>query len=41
MDWVDFLMPKLELTGFALADAQDGSTLLQLSADYARSDYLQ
>ena len=39
MDWVDFLMPKLELTGFALADAQDGSTLLQLSADYAHSDY--
>jgi hypothetical protein len=39
MDWVDFLVPKLELTGFALADAQDGSTLLQLSADYARSDY--
>jgi hypothetical protein len=39
MDWVDFLVPKLELTGFALADARDGSTLLQLSADYARSDY--
>jgi hypothetical protein len=39
MDWVDFLMPKLEVTSFALADAQDGSTLLQLSADYARSDY--
>lgn len=38
MDWVDFLVPKLELTGFALADARDGSTLLQLSADYARSD---
>jgi hypothetical protein len=39
MDWVDFLVPKLELTGFALADARDGSTLLQISADYARSDY--
>jgi len=38
-DWVDFLVPKLELTGFALADARDGSTLLQLSADYAASDF--
>jgi hypothetical protein len=38
MDWVDFLVPKLELTGFALADARDGSTLLQLAADYARTD---
>ena len=38
MDWVDFLVPKLELTGFALADARDGSTFLQLSADYAHSD---
>ena len=38
-DWVDFLVPKLELTGFALADARDGSTFLQLGADYAASDY--
>ncbi len=38
MDWVDFLVPKLELTGFALADAGDGSALLQLAADYARTD---
>ncbi len=37
-DWVDFLVPKLELTGFVLADARDGSTLLQLEADYARTD---
>ncbi|HVO89824.1 MAG TPA: hypothetical protein VMV45_14885 [Casimicrobiaceae bacterium] len=37
-DWVDFLVPKLELTGFALADATDGSTLWQLEADYARTD---
>ncbi len=38
MNWVDFLVPKLELTGFVLADARDGSTLLQLGADYARTD---
>jgi hypothetical protein len=38
-DWVDFLVPKLELSGFALADARDGSTLLQLQADYARTDF--
>jgi len=37
-DWVDFLVPKLELTGFVLADAADGSTLMQLEADYARTD---
>ena len=37
-DWVDFIVPKLELTGFVLADAQDGSTLMQLEADYARTD---
>lgn len=37
-DWVDFLVPKLELTGFVLADAGDGSTSLQLEADYARND---
>ncbi len=38
LDWVDFLVPKLELTGFALADAGDGSMLVQLAADYARTD---
>ena len=38
-DWVDFLVPKLELTGFVLADAQDGSTFMQLEADYARTDF--
>src|SRR5215813_13353815 len=37
-DWVDFIVPKLELTGFVLTDVQDGSTLLQLEADYARTD---
>ncbi len=37
-DWVDFLVPKLELTGFALADAGDGSAILQLEASYARTD---
>jgi hypothetical protein len=37
-DWVDFVVPKLELTGFVLADATDGSALWQLEADYARTD---
>jgi hypothetical protein len=37
-DWVDFLVPKLELTGFVLADAGDGSALMQLEANYARTD---
>lgn len=37
-DWVDFLVPKLELTGFVLADAAGGSTFLQLEANYARTD---
>ena len=37
-DWIDFLVPKLELTGFVLADATDGSTLTQLEASYARTD---
>ena len=37
-DWIDFLVPKLELTGFVLADATDGSTLMQLEASYARTD---
>lgn len=38
VDWVDFLVPKLGLTGFVLADASDGSTLVQLEANYARTD---
>jgi opacity protein-like surface antigen len=38
-DWVDFLVPKLELTGFVLADARDGSTLFQLDANYAHTDH--
>ncbi len=37
-DWVDFLVPHLELSGFVLADASDGSTLMQLEANYARTD---
>ena len=37
-DWIDFMVPHLELTGFVLADATDGSTLVQLEADYARTD---
>ena len=37
-DWVDFLLPKLELTAFALVDARDGSSTLQLDATYARTD---
>ena len=38
-DWVDFMIPKLELTGFVLADAGDGSAVMQLTADYAWSDH--
>jgi hypothetical protein len=37
-DWVDFLLPKLELTGFTLVDVRDGSSIMQLEATYARSD---
>jgi hypothetical protein len=37
-DWKDFLVQKLELTGFILADASDGSTMWQLEGDYARTD---
>ena len=37
-DWADVLVPKLEVTGFVLADASDGSTLMQFEANYARSD---
>ena len=37
-DWQDFLVRRLELTGFVLADAGDGSTLYQLEAQYSASD---
>jgi hypothetical protein len=31
-------VPKLELAGFVLADARDGSALVQLEANCARTD---
>jgi len=37
-DWVDAFIPKLELSGFADVDAQDGSRQVQLTADYVLSD---
>jgi len=37
-DWVDAFDLKLELTGFVLVDAYDGSGLTQVSADYYLSD---
>jgi hypothetical protein len=37
-DWVDAFVPKLELAGFVNTDLHDGSSLLQLSADYTLSD---
>ena len=37
-DWVDAFVPKLELVGFVNTDLHDGSSLLQLSADYTLSD---
>jgi len=37
-DWVDAFVPKLDLTGFVLADARDGSTLWQAEANYAKTD---
>jgi hypothetical protein len=37
-DWVDALVPRLELTGFINADLHDGSGLFQLTADYYLSD---
>ncbi|MBV8168109.1 MAG: hypothetical protein JO021_15035 [Alphaproteobacteria bacterium] len=37
-DWVDAFVPKLELAGFADIDLHDGSTLLQLTADYYLSN---
>jgi hypothetical protein len=33
-DWVDAFIPKLELTGFINADLYDGSSLVQVTADY-------
>jgi hypothetical protein len=37
-DWQDAFLPHLELTGFTSIDLQDGSTLTQVTADYALSD---
>jgi hypothetical protein len=39
MDWVDAFVPKLEVSGFAETDLADGSTRLQLGADYYLSDH--
>ena len=38
MDWVDAFVPKLEVSGFAETDLADGSTRVQLGADYYLSD---
>ena len=38
MDWVDAFVPKLEVSGFIDTDLTDGSTRLQLGADYYYSD---
>ena len=38
MDWVDAFIPKLEVSGFTETDLVDGSTRLQLGADYYLSD---
>ena len=38
-DWVDSLVPNLELTGFVNEDLYDGSGLFQLTADYYLSDH--
>ncbi|MGH8131636.1 MAG: hypothetical protein ACRETP_00145, partial [Steroidobacteraceae bacterium] len=38
MDWVDAFVPKLEVSGFIDADLTDGSSRLQLGADYYLSD---
>jgi hypothetical protein len=37
-DWVDALMPRLELTGFINADLYDGSSLAEANAAYYLSD---
>jgi hypothetical protein len=39
MDWVDAFVPNLEVSGFAETDLIDGSTRLQLGADYYLSDH--
>jgi hypothetical protein len=38
-DWVDAFIPNLELSGFINDDVEDGSGLLQISADYYLSDH--
>ena len=37
-DWVDAFVPNLELTGFINTDIHDGSSLVQVSADYYLSN---
>jgi len=37
-DWVDAFIPRLELTGFINTDLYDGSSLIQMTADYHLSD---
>lgn len=37
-DWVDAFIPNLELTGFINTDLYDGSSLVQLEADYYLSN---
>jgi hypothetical protein len=37
-DWVDAFVPKLELSGFVNTDLADGSSRIQLTADYYLSD---
>jgi hypothetical protein len=38
-DWTDALVSKLELSGFVDTDLHDGSSLLQIGADYYLSDH--
>jgi hypothetical protein len=33
-DWVDAFIPNPEITGFINTDLYDGSSLIQISADY-------
>jgi hypothetical protein len=37
-DWVDAFIPRLELTGFINTDLYDGSSLIQMTADYHLSN---
>ena len=37
-DWVDAFVPKLEIVGFVNTDLHDGSSVVQLGADYYVSD---